>query len=165
MRYVSLIGKLVSRYLVSGATLEQNTVYNLSTMEEGKAVKLTIMCMKTSFTDYIECPSEGQSYPGTSTEGTCPFGSRTPSGFVLVGPKTLDLRVSFIEGMHLCFCTMSENRLICLNVTRRSRGEVGEARQTETGGEIARRVGGRHNGVWTQPLPSVGRRSLSAPQV
>eukprot|EP00392_Amoebophrya_sp_AT5.2_P009039 g9067.t1 len=47
-------GSYARKYLVSGANLDQRTVYSLSTDEDGKSLKLTLLCVKTNFTDYYD---------------------------------------------------------------------------------------------------------------
>jgi len=54
-----------SKYFVSGQGLEQRTVYNLSTFNKD-SVKLSILCMKTSFSTY-------------HTEQTLEFGDMSPN--------------------------------------------------------------------------------------
>lgn len=50
-------GSQATRYFVSSTGLEQRTAYNVSTMdggELGEAVKVSILCMKTGFEQYLE---------------------------------------------------------------------------------------------------------------
>jgi hypothetical protein len=50
-------GSQSTRYVVSSQGLDQRTVYNLSTMEDsnlGETLKLSILCMKTGFTQYLD---------------------------------------------------------------------------------------------------------------
>jgi hypothetical protein len=50
-------GSQATRYFVGSQGLEQRTVYNLSTMQSaelGEVLKLSILCMKTGFSQYLE---------------------------------------------------------------------------------------------------------------
>jgi len=63
-------GSQAARYFVSSHGLDQRTAYNLSTMSSpggAEALKLSILCMKTGFTQYLEkdetLRSTGAEYP------------------------------------------------------------------------------------------------------
>mmetsp|Transcript_68374 Transcript_68374/g.198176 ORF Transcript_68374/g.198176 Transcript_68374/m.198176 type:complete len:127 (+) Transcript_68374:990-1370(+) len=50
-------GSQATRYFVGSHGLEQRTAYNLSSMYtpgEGESLKLSILCMKTGFSQYLE---------------------------------------------------------------------------------------------------------------
>jgi len=49
-------GSQASRYFVGSLGLDQRTAYNLSTMQtlEGEMLKLSILCMKTGFSQYLD---------------------------------------------------------------------------------------------------------------
>lgn len=59
-------GSQSSRYVVSSQGLDQRTVYNVSTMDDsnvGETVKLSILCMKTGFTQYLDKQDEQRMAP------------------------------------------------------------------------------------------------------
>mmetsp|Transcript_55756 Transcript_55756/g.88372 ORF Transcript_55756/g.88372 Transcript_55756/m.88372 type:complete len:387 (+) Transcript_55756:87-1247(+) len=59
-------GSQSARYVVSSQGLEQRTVYNVSTMEDaslGETLKLSILCMKTGFTQYLDKKDEQRMAP------------------------------------------------------------------------------------------------------
>mmetsp|Transcript_92205 Transcript_92205/g.152719 ORF Transcript_92205/g.152719 Transcript_92205/m.152719 type:complete len:394 (-) Transcript_92205:116-1297(-) len=61
-------GSQSARYVVSSQGLDQRTVYNVSTMEDsvhGELLKLSILCMKTGFTQYLDKQDEKRMAPRT----------------------------------------------------------------------------------------------------
>jgi len=59
-------GSQSARYVVSSQGLDQRTVYNISTMDEGRSgetLKLSILCMKTGFTQYLDKSDESRMMP------------------------------------------------------------------------------------------------------
>jgi len=61
-------GSQSTRYVVSSQGLDQRTVYNLSTMDDsnlGETLKLSILCMKTGFTQYLDKKDEQRMAPNT----------------------------------------------------------------------------------------------------
>lgn len=59
-------GSQSARYVVSSQGLDQRTVYNVSTMEDaslGETLKLSILCMKTGFTQYLDKKDEQRMAP------------------------------------------------------------------------------------------------------
>ncbi|CAD7934633.1 unnamed protein product [Amoebophrya sp. A120] len=70
-------GSYSRKYLVSGTNLDQTTVYSLS--KDGDSLKLTLMCMKTNFTDYFDMTVGGGVVASSSSAATG-SGSGTGTG-------------------------------------------------------------------------------------
>jgi hypothetical protein len=93
-------GSQSARYVVSSQGLDQRTVYNISTMEDtlvGESLKLSILCMKTGFTQYLDKQDEQRMAPKACHPTSYLYQYATlrftPGGRIGTGSESIDCTV------------------------------------------------------------------------